>query len=145
LANTHWSKDFSIQSGGTAGALELQDTQNSTVYEFKVHISLAWGVFKRTKVVTFVPRFVLVNHMKYAVRVKQVAKKKYEKKGLLGPSPNPSPATTPTSTPDKEEKEKKKGGGLSFFGHKKDKHKEEEKEKVSKERKEIAEDKVFLQ
>lgn len=42
LPNSHWSKDFSIQTVGTAGALELTDSDTPTVYEFKVHISLAW-------------------------------------------------------------------------------------------------------
>lgn len=35
-------KEFSIQTGGTAGALELVDKESSTVFEFKVHIGLAW-------------------------------------------------------------------------------------------------------
>eukprot|EP00026_Physarum_polycephalum_P000020 Phypoly_transcript_00020.p1 GENE.Phypoly_transcript_00020~~Phypoly_transcript_00020.p1 ORF type:complete len:3396 (+),score=660.90 Phypoly_transcript_00020:132-10319(+) len=161
LANTHWSKDFSIQSGGTAGALELQDNNTTTVYEFKVHIAIAWYKFKRTKVVTFVPRYVLVNHMNSAVRVKQVAKRKYEKKGIQGPAPAISPNSTPSSTPNStpgstpgstpnttptstpDEKEKKKGG-LSFFGRHKNKEEEKEKEKTptkQETRKEIAEDK----
>lgn len=65
IADSNWSKTISLESPGMVGFLEMTDKRRSEssqrVFELGVSIDLGEGHNYGTKIVTFTPRFVLVN------------------------------------------------------------------------------------
>src|SRR5690554_3123947 len=65
IADSNWSKAISLESPGMVGFLEMTDKKrsdaNQRVFELGVSIELGEGQRYGTKIVTFAPRFVLVN------------------------------------------------------------------------------------
>lgn len=76
IADSKWAKPFSLETAGTTGVVEIQDKEKSykkkrIQFELGVDIDFAPGKYGRTKVVTFTPRLVLVNHLDEPIYYKQ--------------------------------------------------------------------------
>ena len=59
--NSKWSKPISLESPGTSGDLQLPSDDSSVLYSLGISVQLGPGRFRKTKVVTVAPRFVLLN------------------------------------------------------------------------------------
>lgn len=76
-ADSIWSKPIGVDSAGTSGNVELKQRWNvsndkaSRLYVLGVSIAVAEGKFRRTKVVTISPRFILMNGLERSIKVKQ--------------------------------------------------------------------------
>ena len=76
-ADSIWSKPIGVDSAGTSGNVELKQRWNvsndraNKLYVLGVSIAVAEGKFRRTKVVTIAPRFVLMNGLERSIKVKQ--------------------------------------------------------------------------
>eukprot|EP00743_Colponemidia_sp_Colp-15_P008438 GILK01009172.1.p1 GENE.GILK01009172.1~~GILK01009172.1.p1 ORF type:complete len:1282 (+),score=242.95 GILK01009172.1:355-3846(+) len=74
LNESRWSKPFPIHSVGFTGAVSMlgKTSISKRRYELGVTINFASGVYHRTKVVTFSPRFVLLNQCPYSIIAAQL-------------------------------------------------------------------------
>lgn len=82
LANSHWSKSFRLvtskskkdllaSSEQSIKALENCSSKRKCMYEVAMTISIAEKPFERTKVIRFIPRFVMINKMPCCLLVSQ--------------------------------------------------------------------------
>ena len=73
VANSKWSKPFSLESIGTDGSVSIPDIEpNKTLFQLAVTIELKHGKYSRTKEITFRPRFILINRMERNLYYRQV-------------------------------------------------------------------------
>ncbi|GBG24825.1 Vacuolar protein sorting-associated protein 13A [Hondaea fermentalgiana] len=76
-ADSGWSQAMGLDSAGTAGLIELKQQWNvksdspRQLFVLGVSIAVAEGQFRRTKVITLTPRFVLINALGRTLKVKQ--------------------------------------------------------------------------
>eukprot|EP00742_Colponemidia_sp_Colp-10_P011678 GILJ01013009.1.p1 GENE.GILJ01013009.1~~GILJ01013009.1.p1 ORF type:complete len:1942 (-),score=279.50 GILJ01013009.1:31-5289(-) len=71
--DSKWATPFDLDTAGTTGVIEVTSNErHGPLYMFGVEIDFAPDVYFRTKLVTFAPRFVLVNRLQRTVQVKQV-------------------------------------------------------------------------
>ena len=75
IANSKWSDGLTIDTAGMQGYLELLDkSNNSPIKKFEVGVQVENSKnekFWRTKIVTFTPRFIIVNNMTQSIVCKQ--------------------------------------------------------------------------
>jgi hypothetical protein len=82
LANSHWSKSFKLatakaknelltSSEQSIKALENCNSKRKCLYEVAMMISIAQQPFSRTKIIRFIPRFVLINKMPNSILISQ--------------------------------------------------------------------------
>ena len=74
IANSKWSKSFSLESVGTDGSLQIQDNSSNSkiLFQLGVTIELHRGKYHRTKIITFRPRFIIVNRTDRNLYYRQV-------------------------------------------------------------------------
>jgi vacuolar protein sorting-associated protein 13A/C len=67
IASSCWSNSISLASQGTSSVIEIPDTpvegKATRLFQLGMTISAATGKFWRTKVVTFSPRFIMINNL----------------------------------------------------------------------------------
>lgn len=78
IENSEYSNPFSIENVGTTGNLCLKSEKKR--YDVGLHISLAPGKFKRTKIITFGSRYSIVNKLSESIILQQF---KSEKKSTV--------------------------------------------------------------
>jgi hypothetical protein len=76
MSESPWSKQFAVDQAAFDGQLQLaqnvhQGPGGLESYEFAVHFAEGPLPFQRTKIVSFAPRFVVVNHLPFGIRIKQ--------------------------------------------------------------------------
>ena len=71
IANSKWSKAVGLESVGTSGEVIANDKQTSIQYHIGVSIELLSERYFRTKVITFRPRYILVNRTSRDIYYKQ--------------------------------------------------------------------------
>jgi len=82
IANSTWSKGFDISSVGTINTLAITDSYlrdleelgkpNIRSFQVSAYTTAAPDKFWRTKIVTFYPRFMLVNNINTTILYRQV-------------------------------------------------------------------------
>jgi Vacuolar-sorting associated protein 13, adaptor binding domain len=77
--SSRWSKPISLDAVGMTGQLELLERHHSTnrqgqtiMFCLGVSVELAPAPFQRTKMITFSPRFILVNKLEQSIFYQQV-------------------------------------------------------------------------
>eukprot|EP01117_Protostelium_nocturnum_P004842 TRINITY_DN1754_c1_g1_i2.p1 TRINITY_DN1754_c1_g1~~TRINITY_DN1754_c1_g1_i2.p1 ORF type:complete len:3345 (-),score=1219.39 TRINITY_DN1754_c1_g1_i2:51-8879(-) len=84
---TKWSSPFTIDSVGTNGVVTFEsESSPSKRFELGASLYLADGKYSRTKIVEFVPRFLIENNTSHTVEFKQEGTENEERK--LSPGEN---------------------------------------------------------
>ena len=63
LIDSEWSEGIPIESVGTKGGIEMKQTKGKIQYNIGVSIELLTGRYFRTKLISFIPTFVLINQL----------------------------------------------------------------------------------
>lgn len=75
INKSNWSKEVALDSVGGSGSIDVQDYDDNgnlrRVYDLGVSIANAPGRFRCSKVVTFVPRYVIVNATAVSLQLTQ--------------------------------------------------------------------------
>lgn len=66
IASSKWSKAISIESIGTDGQISVGDDLGRS-FELGVRIEMGSGAYHRTKMITFTPKFILINKLERVV------------------------------------------------------------------------------